>query len=95
MEFNKEKCQVLHLERNNPRHQYMLGATQLGSSFAEKDLGFPVDRQLTMSQQCALETKIESWAALNLVFHTVPHFKLYLFTRALVITLFLNKIFPR
>ncbi|GAB0207674.1 mitochondrial enolase superfamily member 1 [Grus japonensis] len=25
MKFNKGKCQVLHLERNKPRHQYILG----------------------------------------------------------------------
>ncbi|KAK4829689.1 hypothetical protein QYF61_006064 [Mycteria americana] len=39
MKFNKEKYEVLHLGRNNPMHQYMLGATQLESSFAEKDWG--------------------------------------------------------
>ena len=37
MKFNKGKCKVLHLGRNNPMHQYMLGTTQLESSFAEKD----------------------------------------------------------
>ena len=39
MKFNKGKCEVLLLGRNNLRHQYMLEATQLESSFAEKDLG--------------------------------------------------------
>ncbi|KAK4832599.1 hypothetical protein QYF61_024390 [Mycteria americana] len=38
MKFNKGKCQVLHLGRNNPLHQYVLGTTQLESSLAEKDL---------------------------------------------------------
>ncbi|KAK4807033.1 hypothetical protein QYF61_000362 [Mycteria americana] len=37
--FSKGKCKVLHLGRNNPMHQYMLGADQFESSFAEKDVG--------------------------------------------------------
>ena len=39
MRFNKEKCKVLHLGRNNLMHQYMLGSNQLESSLAGKDLG--------------------------------------------------------
>lgn len=39
MKFSKGKCQLLHLGRKNPNQQYMLGANQLESSFAEKNLG--------------------------------------------------------
>jgi len=57
MEFNKEKSKVPHLGRISPMYQYMLGAAQLESSLAEKDLGVLVDTKLNMSQQCAFAEK--------------------------------------
>jgi len=53
MKFNEEECKVLHLGKSNPRHQCMLGATQLESCLAEKALEVPVDSKLNMSQQRA------------------------------------------
>ena len=57
MKFNKGKCKVLHLGRNNPMHQYKLGADLLESSSVKRDLGALVDNRLIMSQQCALAAR--------------------------------------
>lgn len=38
-------------------HQNKLGANQLGTSLAEKDLGGPTDKKLNMNQHCMLPAK--------------------------------------
>ena len=45
MQFKTEKFKVLHLCRNNPMHQYMLGDTQIQNSLAENDLVVLVDKK--------------------------------------------------
>jgi len=50
MKFNKGKCSILHLGRNNPN---ALGAHLLESSSADRDLGVLVGDRLTMSPECA------------------------------------------
>uniref|UniRef100_K7EZW8 Reverse transcriptase domain-containing protein n=1 Tax=Pelodiscus sinensis TaxID=13735 RepID=K7EZW8_PELSI len=57
MKFNKDKCKVLHLGRNNQFHTYRMGSNCLGRTTAEKDLGFIVDHKLNMSQQCDTAAK--------------------------------------
>ena len=57
MEFNKGKCRVMHMERNNHMHQYRLGVDLVESGSAEKDLEVLVDNRLDMSQQYVLWDK--------------------------------------
>lgn len=44
MKFNKGKCKVLPMGRNNPMYQYTRRADHLESSFVEKDLRVMVNK---------------------------------------------------
>lgn len=51
MQFNKEKCHVLLLAKNSPKHQYALWTARLGSSSPEKVPGVLLHTKLNISQQ--------------------------------------------
>lgn len=57
MQFNNSSAKSCIWGEITPRHQYMLGGTQMESSLAEKDLGVPQDPLLSMSQQHTLAAK--------------------------------------
>lgn len=49
MKFNQQKCRVPHLQKNNPRHQYVLEVTQLKNCSAEENQGIQVGTKLNMN----------------------------------------------
>ena len=57
MRFNRSKCRVLHLGKNNPKYQYRLGNDLLESSIEKVDLEILVDSRMNMNQQYVLVAK--------------------------------------
>ena len=46
MEFNVEKCKILHIGSNNPKHKYSMDEKELIETVEEKDLGILIDCKL-------------------------------------------------
>ena len=51
LQFNEEKCKVIHIGRNNTGHQYHLGSTHLTETHKEKDLGVLITPDLKPTAQ--------------------------------------------
>jgi len=54
MKFNKAKCKVLRMGRNNPKNKYRLDREWIESSPEEEDLGVLVDKKLNTTWRCIL-----------------------------------------
>ena len=57
MNFNVDKCSVLHFGYNNPRYTYSLDGRNLQSKEEEKDLGVYVNTTMKFNKQCAESVK--------------------------------------
>ena len=53
MIFNIDKCKIMHIGRDNPKHQYLMNGTVLKEVEEEKDVGIIVHHSLKPSRQCS------------------------------------------
>ena len=57
MQFNIDKCSVIHLGHKNKQYDYKLGGSDLKKSIKERDLGVIVDSSMKFSEQCSTAIK--------------------------------------
>jgi hypothetical protein len=71
MEFNAEKCKVMHVGRSNQCFQYAMGGVALGETEEEKDVGVTIHQSLKPSRQCerAAQTARRVLGQLTRAFH--------------------------
>ena len=53
LQFNEDKCKVMHIGRTNTAHQYHLGSTHLTQTYQEKHLGVLATPHLKLTAQVA------------------------------------------
>ena len=54
MLFNVDKCSVMHVGRQNNKHEYNMGSSKINSIILEKDLGVLFDSNIKFSNQCTV-----------------------------------------
>ena len=57
MEFNMDKCSVMHIGRNNPNAEYILKGNVINNTVKEKDLGVWIHNSLKPDVHCAVAVK--------------------------------------
>lgn len=54
VQLNKAKCEVTHLGRANPKHEFRLARERMECSPVQKNLEFLVDEKFDANQECVL-----------------------------------------
>ena len=71
LKFNKEKCKILHLGRNNPQNKYLIGKGDqripLEVTELEKDLGVHVDPNLNFKNHVKTIVKKASYSSYKIL----------------------------
>ena len=52
MQYNIPKCKIMHVGKNNPRHEYFMAGNKLTVVDEEKDVGVTVHKSLKPARQC-------------------------------------------
>ena len=52
MLLQAKKCKVVHIERNNPKYEYIINGEKLEEVNVEKDLGIMISSDMKVSSQC-------------------------------------------
>ena len=72
MQFNTNKCKVMHVGHRNERAIYNMGNHRLEEVEEEKDLGVLIHRTLSVSNNCAVAVKKANQMAGH-IYRTVTH----------------------
>lgn len=72
MEFNIQKCEVVHMGRGNKCFQYNMNGNWLDDCEIEKDLGIIIDKNLKVSKQC-LEARNRANRVLGFIARNVDY----------------------
>src|SRR5579863_6054949 len=72
MQFDVDKCSVIHVGNKNLNNTYKLGNCDLRSSDKERDLGVIADNSLKFADQCNKVVK-EAYSTLGLINRTIKY----------------------
>ena len=71
LKFNKDKCKILHIGKNNPKHEYSIGPefdkSKLDTTDLEKDLGILVDTNLDFKKHIKTIVKKASYLSYKIL----------------------------